>query len=112
MSEPNIALGPGDTVTIVGFPLGLAQAAGLAIWKTGTIASDLDINYGGNLHSLLTQHLDRECRDHLFTLYVMVCAALVARTVSCLRVSVIYRAGARQRAEAAQTANVSPCPKL
>lgn len=47
MSQPNIALGPGDTITIVGFPLGLAQAAGLAIWKTGTIASDLDINYGG-----------------------------------------------------------------
>jgi hypothetical protein len=41
----DIALGPGDPVSIVGFPFGLAQEAGLPIWKTGTVASDLDINF-------------------------------------------------------------------
>jgi hypothetical protein len=43
----DVKLTPGDTVSIVGFPFGFAQAAGLAIWKTGTVASDLDINYEG-----------------------------------------------------------------
>jgi hypothetical protein len=38
---------PASNVSIVGFPFGLAQGAGLPIWKTGTIASDLDVDYGG-----------------------------------------------------------------
>lgn len=42
-----LALVPGDPVNVVGFPLGQTQAGGLPIWKTGTVASDLDINYGG-----------------------------------------------------------------
>jgi hypothetical protein len=34
-------------VSIVGFPLGLAAAGALPIWKTGHIASDPDIDYQG-----------------------------------------------------------------
>jgi len=45
--KTDIKLTPGDTVSIIGFPFGLSQTAGLAIWKTGTVASDLDINYNG-----------------------------------------------------------------
>jgi V8-like Glu-specific endopeptidase len=37
----------GDPITIVGFPLGIAQSGGLPIWKAGTIASDPDIDYSG-----------------------------------------------------------------
>jgi hypothetical protein len=44
---------PGDAVSIVGFPFGLAQGGGRAIWKTGTIASDLDFNYLGTPKFLL-----------------------------------------------------------
>ena len=46
-------LSPGDPVNIVGFPLGETQGGGLPIWKTGTIASDLDINYGGKAKFLV-----------------------------------------------------------
>lgn len=47
LRNSDIQLAPGDPVNIVGFPLGETQGGGLPIWKTGTIASDLDINYGG-----------------------------------------------------------------
>jgi Trypsin-like peptidase domain len=45
LRNTDIELTPGDTVSIVGFPFGQAQGAGLAIWKTGTVASDLDVNF-------------------------------------------------------------------
>ncbi len=32
---------------VIGFPLGLAAAGKLPIWKTGHVASDIDINYDG-----------------------------------------------------------------
>jgi hypothetical protein len=48
-----VHIAPGDTVSIVGFPHGLAQVAGLAIWKTGTIASDPDVNFEGKAKFLL-----------------------------------------------------------
>jgi hypothetical protein len=51
--KADLRIGPGDTVTIVGFPFGLAQAAGLAIWKTGTIASDTIVNYDGKAKFLI-----------------------------------------------------------
>jgi hypothetical protein len=41
LRNEDVAVSPGDSVSIVGFPLGLAQSGGLPIWKTGTIASDL-----------------------------------------------------------------------
>jgi hypothetical protein len=47
LRNTDIVLTPGYTVSIVGFPFGLAQGAGLAIWKTGTVASDLGVNWTG-----------------------------------------------------------------
>jgi hypothetical protein len=47
LATADIAVSPGDSVSIVGFPLGLAQEAGLPIWKTGTVASDFNTNFGG-----------------------------------------------------------------
>jgi hypothetical protein len=47
LRNTDVLVTPGDTVSVVGFPFGLAQSAGLPIWKTGTIASDLDINFNG-----------------------------------------------------------------
>ena len=47
LRNTDVFLTPGDTVSIVGFPFGQAQGAGLAIWKTGTVASDLDVNFSG-----------------------------------------------------------------
>src|SRR5437867_278874 len=45
--KADIVVGPADPVSIVGFPFGLATQGGLPVWKTGTVASDLDINIGG-----------------------------------------------------------------
>jgi hypothetical protein len=40
-----IALSPASPVSVVGFPFGHTQTAGLPIWKTGTVASDPDIDF-------------------------------------------------------------------
>lgn len=40
-----IRLLPAGTLSIVGFPFGHSSFSGLAIWKSGTIASDPDIDY-------------------------------------------------------------------
>ncbi len=49
LKNKDIAVYPGDSVSIVGFPLGIAQvqASGLPIWKTGTVASDPAIDFNG-----------------------------------------------------------------
>lgn len=47
LRNTDIGLFPGESVSIVGFPSGFAQSGGLAIWKTGTIASDLEVNIAG-----------------------------------------------------------------
>lgn len=47
LAASSISVGTGDPVSIVGFPFGLAQEAGLPIWKTGTVASDFNTNYTG-----------------------------------------------------------------
>ena len=47
LGKTDIVVSPGESVSIVGFPFGLTQDAGLPIWKTGTVASDLDINFRG-----------------------------------------------------------------
>ena len=39
---------PTSPLSIVGFPFGQSQTAGLPIWKTGTVASDPDIDYDGS----------------------------------------------------------------
>jgi len=48
----NISVGPAEVVSVVGFPLGLGSRGpmttiGLALWVTGFIASELEIDYGG-----------------------------------------------------------------
>ena len=49
LRKTDIQVGPADPVTIIGFPFGLVQQAGLGlpVWKTGTVASELDIDYQG-----------------------------------------------------------------
>ncbi len=41
----DLLISPSEPVSIVGFPLGLAAAGKFPIWKTGHLASDLDLNY-------------------------------------------------------------------
>jgi hypothetical protein len=41
----DMVVSAGDPVSIVGFPFGMAETAGLPIWKTGTVASDPDVNF-------------------------------------------------------------------
>ena len=36
---------PSEAVSIIGFPFGLASSGKFPIWKTGHIASDIDLNY-------------------------------------------------------------------
>jgi hypothetical protein len=47
LAKTDVLTPPGDSVSIVGFPFGLAQYSGLPVWKNGTIASDMDINFQG-----------------------------------------------------------------
>jgi hypothetical protein len=47
LAKTDMVVLPGDSVSIIGFPLGLVQSAGLPIWKTGTVASDPDLNFRG-----------------------------------------------------------------
>ncbi len=45
LAKTDILISPADSVSIVGFPFGLAEYSGLPVWKTGTLASDMDINF-------------------------------------------------------------------
>jgi hypothetical protein len=47
LRNADISVGPADSVSIIGFPFGQAQDAGLPIWKTGTVASDFVTNWNG-----------------------------------------------------------------
>ncbi len=42
---PNVLVGPADPVSVVGFPFGLSGGGSLAIWATGFMASEPDIDY-------------------------------------------------------------------
>jgi len=53
LRNTDMTLFPGDPVSIVGFPNGLAQSGGLAIWKSGTIASDLEVSIDGQQEFLV-----------------------------------------------------------
>lgn len=44
-SDPDILVGPSETVSVVGFPFGLRAGGSLAIWATGFIASEPEIDY-------------------------------------------------------------------
>ena len=41
---PNLKVGPADSVSVVGFPFGLQVGGSMAIWATGFMASEPDIN--------------------------------------------------------------------
>jgi len=45
VKPPLIACGPADTVSVIGFPFGMQAGGSLAVWATGFIASELDIDY-------------------------------------------------------------------
>lgn len=47
LASTDLILFPSEPVSIVGFPLGLASAGKFPIWKTGHIASDIDLDYNG-----------------------------------------------------------------
>lgn len=44
-SDPAISVAPSDTVSVVGFPFGLAGGGALAIWATGFMATEPEINH-------------------------------------------------------------------
>lgn len=47
LKNTDMILYPSEPVSIIGFPYGKSSTANFAIWKTGHIASDLDIDYKG-----------------------------------------------------------------
>lgn len=42
---PDIVAGPADVISVIGFPFGLNAGGALAIWATGFVASEPDIDY-------------------------------------------------------------------
>jgi hypothetical protein len=42
-----ILVGPADIVSVIGFPFGLQAGGSLAVWATGFVASEPDINFRG-----------------------------------------------------------------
>lgn len=48
LAEHDVRLQPAMSVSIIGYPYGLATGVAFPIWKTGHIASDPDINYDGS----------------------------------------------------------------
>jgi hypothetical protein len=43
--DPLIRCGPADTVSVIGFPFGIQAGGSLAVWATGFVASEPDIDY-------------------------------------------------------------------
>ncbi|MDO8557771.1 MAG: serine protease [bacterium] len=46
LSETDLVVYPSEPMSIVGFPFGRVSDGKFPIWKTGHLASDMDINYG------------------------------------------------------------------
>jgi hypothetical protein len=44
--DPPVLVAPAEVVSVVGFPFGLTAGGCLAVWATGFVATDPDINYG------------------------------------------------------------------
>ena len=44
---PDIALNPAEPISVVGFPFGLQAGGSLAVWATGFVASEPEIDFGG-----------------------------------------------------------------
>jgi hypothetical protein len=47
MADADLAVWPGSAVSVIGFPHGMASAGKFPVWKTGHIASDLDLDFEG-----------------------------------------------------------------
>lgn len=47
LAQTDLVLAPSEPVSIVGFPFGIAAAGKFPIWKTGHLASDIDLDYDG-----------------------------------------------------------------
>lgn len=47
LSDFDLKIYPSEAVSIIGFPKGFTSAGKLPIWKTGHIASDIDIDWNG-----------------------------------------------------------------
>ncbi|MBS0550267.1 MAG: trypsin-like peptidase domain-containing protein [Proteobacteria bacterium] len=45
MADPDIIVRPAETISVVGFPLGLQAGGSLAVWATGFVASEPDIDF-------------------------------------------------------------------
>ena len=43
--SPDIAYGPADVVSVVGFPFGLTSGGAVAVWATGFVASEPEMDY-------------------------------------------------------------------
>jgi hypothetical protein len=44
---PDVSVGPSDTVSVVGFPFGVSAGGALAIWATGFVASEPEVDFDG-----------------------------------------------------------------
>lgn len=44
-ASPNIAIGPADAVSVVGFPFGIKAGGACAVWATGFVASEPSLDY-------------------------------------------------------------------
>ena len=44
--KPDIFIGPADALSVVGFPFGIQVGGSLAVWATGFMASEPDIDFG------------------------------------------------------------------
>lgn len=44
---PNIQAGPADPLSVIGFPFGISVGGALAVWATGFMASEPDIDFAG-----------------------------------------------------------------
>ena len=42
---PDILVGPADSVSVVGFPFGITAGGAFAVWATGFLASEPDVNF-------------------------------------------------------------------
>ncbi len=47
VAQPSIAFGPADVVSVIGFPFGLTGGGGMAIWATGFVASEPQVDQDG-----------------------------------------------------------------
>jgi hypothetical protein len=45
VGDPQIKCGPADTVSVIGFPFGIQIGGSLAVWATGFVASEPDVDF-------------------------------------------------------------------